>query len=122
MSKFKELFETVLKETDWDDSTERYWDRSPVNIEPETLYSKPINPVKKEDLCYLKAIFVNTTTSNVNVYYISNTNGKSPYVKEIEKATKFKVKDGEKFIEQHPKKLVKNKTSEFELHFELEKI
>ena len=122
MSKFKELFKTVLKETDWDDPSERYWDRSPVNVEPETLYSKPINPVKKEDLCYLKGIFVNTITHNVNVYYISTTNGKSPYVKEKENATKFKVEDAEKFIEQHPKRLVKNKNSEFELHFEIEKI
>lgn len=114
MSKFRNLIETTLKETDWDDPTERYWDRSPVKVEP-------INPVKKNDLAYLKGIFINTTTHNSNVFYISTTNGKSPYVREIEKATKFKVEDAEKFIEQHPKQLVKNKNAEFELHFEMEK-
>lgn len=121
MSNFRNLIETLLTEIDYDDPTERYWDRSPVDVEPETLYSKPINPVKKEDLAYLKGIFVNTSTNNVNVYYISTTNGKSPYVKEKENATKFKVEDAEKFIEQHPKQLVKNKNAEFELHFEIEK-
>lgn len=114
MSKFRNLIETTLKETDWDDPTERYWDRSPIKVEP-------INPVKKNDFAYLKGIFINTTTHNSNVFYISTTNGKSPYVREIEKATKFKVEDAEKFIEQHPKQLVKNKNAEFELHFEIEK-
>lgn len=121
MSNFRNLIETLLTEIDYDDPTERYWDRSPVEVEPETLYSKPIKPVQKDSLVCIKGVFVNTITSNVNVYYISLENKKSPYVKEKENATKFKVEDAEKFIEQHPKQLVKNKNAEFELHFEIEK-
>lgn len=122
MSNFRNLIETLLTEIDYDDPTERYWDRSPVEVEPETLYSKPIKPVQKDNLVCIKGVFVNTITSNINVYYISLENKKSPYVKEKENATKFKVEDAEKFIEQHPKQLVKNKNAEFELHFEIEKI
>ena len=121
MSNFRNLIETLLTEIDYDDPTERYWDRSPVEVEPETLYSKPIKPVQKDNLVCIKGVFVNIITSNINVYYISLENKKSPYVKEKENATKFKVEDAEKFIEQHPKQLVKNKNAEFELHFEIEK-
>lgn len=122
MSNFRNLIETLLTEIDYDDPTERYWDRSPVEVEPETLYSKPIKPVQKDNLVCIKGVFVNIITSNVNVYYISLENKKSPYVKEKENATKFKAEDAEKFIEQHPKQLVKNKNAEFELHFEIEKL
>ena len=50
------VFSTLLSETDWSDPTERYFDHSPVNIEPEKIYSKPIEPLKKEEFVFIKCI------------------------------------------------------------------
>ena len=72
---------------------------------------------------YIKAVFTNKTTNNISVFYISNNQPKSPYVKEKNQATQFSVTEGENFINKYPKQIVKDKNNnEFERHFELEKI
>jgi hypothetical protein len=125
-SKFKELVETILKEYDRDDPHDNPWAFAKQfkqdQYEKNKLYSKLINPVKSNDLVYIKAIFINQNTFNSNIFYISNTQPK-PYVREKENATKFSVADGENFIKKYPKQLVQDKKGNtFERHFELEKI
>ena len=127
MSNFKKLIENILVEYDRDDLSDNFWQAAKnykqTQFEKEKLYSKTINPVNAKDLVYIKAVFTNKTTNNISVFYISNNQPKSPYVKEKSQATQFSVTEGENFINKHPKQIVKDKNNnEFERHFELEKI
>lgn len=121
---FRNLVETVLKEYDRDDPHDNPWEAAKKykqdQFEKERLYSKNINPVKPEEFVYIKAIFVNQNNFKTGVFYIANQ--QKPYVREKERATKYSVIDGEKFIEKHPKEIVQDKNgNSFERHFELEK-
>lgn len=123
---FKNLVETVLKEYDRDDPHDNPWGFAKKykqdQFEKNRLYSKQINPVKSNELVYIKAIFVNMNNFKTSIYYISNTEPK-PYVREKEKATKYSVADGENFIKKYPKQIITDKNgNSFERHFELEKI
>ena len=126
MSSFKKLIENILVEYDRDDLSDNFWqaakDYKQTQFEKEKLYSKAINPVKSNELVYIKAIFVNMSNFKTSIYYISNIEPK-PYVREKEKATKYSVTDGENFIKKYPKQIISDKNgNSFERHFELEKI
>ena len=129
MSKFKQLVLLTLKEeTDWDDPTERYWDRSPVNVEPisntnSNIKEKPINPVSNSDRFYIKAIVTNLADNKNHVFYLkANKPGQSPYMPNKENASKFKLQYVEDFIKQHDKKIITKGDKQFQLHFESEKV
>lgn len=93
MSNFKKLIENILVEYDRDDPSDNFWqavkDYKQTQFEKEKLYTKTINPVNAKDLVYIKAVFTNKTTNNISVFYISNNQPKSPYVKEKSQATQF---------------------------------
>lgn len=121
------VFSTLLSETDWSDPTERYFDRSPVNIEPEKIYSKPIEPLKKEELVFIKCITKQLFGSQLtNEMYLTNDK-KFPYTWNKEKAYKYPLSKAEKFVDDHPKEtkqmpLMKDDKYKYETHFEIEQI
>ena len=117
----------LLMETDWNDPTERYWDRSPVEIENEKIYSKPIQPVGKEELVFIKAITKPLWGSQKpNEMYLTNKE-KFPYTYDQEKAWKFPLSKAEQFVDSHPKTvkqdpILKGDQFKYEVHFEIEQI
>ena len=124
------IVSTLLLETDWDDPTERYWDRSPVEvpkIEKEKIYSKPIQPLSKEELVFIKAITKPLWGSQKpNEMYLTNKE-KFPYTYDQEKAWKFPLSKAEQFVDSHPKivkqdPILKGNQFKYELHFEIEQI
>lgn len=134
MSKFKNfVFNVMLQETDWDDPTERYWDRSPHNDEPkekpqeiikkDTLYTKPIKPLELEDKVYIKAILTNPLTyDKVNIMYLTGKK-EQPYTYDKVKAERYPVQVGEEFVKNHNKTVITTPEGQrLERHFELEKV
>ena len=128
--KFRDLVISSLKETDWDDPTERYWDRSPVEVpklEKEKIYSKPIQPLAKEELVFIKIISKQLFgLQQTNEMYLTNDE-KFPYTWDQEKAKKFPLSKAEKFVDSHPKTIRQDpvlKGDEFkhEVHYEIEQI
>lgn len=131
MSKFKNfVFGIMLQETDWDDPTERYWDRSPVSIDnpdsivkKDTLYSKPINPVQKEDQVFIKCI-TQAVNSNLDpqVMYLTGDKNK-PYTFFERNAKRFSLSVANSFIEKHPRSTFTTKydNREYERHYEIQK-
>ena len=121
------VFSTLLTETDWSDPTERYFDRSPVSVEPEKIYSKPIEPLKKEELVWIKCITKQLFGSQLtNEMYLTNDK-KFPYTWNKEKAYKYPLSKAEKFVDDHPKEikqmpLMKGDQYKYETHFEIEQI
>ena len=125
MSNFRNLIETVLTEIDYDDPTERYWDRSPVNVDPDLqkniLYSKPINPVKKDEPVYIKIITTEKYgNSNTKVVYLKS-NKTDPFTNDKSQASRFKLADAEIFVNKHPKKDIMISGVPYERHLEIEK-
>ena len=128
---FKDLLvSTLLTETDWDDPTERYWDRSPVEvpkIEKEKIYSKPIQPLDKEELVFIKCVTKQLFGSQAtNEMYLTNRKP-FPYTYDQEKAWKFPLSKAEKFVDSHPKEvkqmpMLKGDQYKYEVHFEIEQI
>lgn len=122
---FRNLVETVLKEYDRDDPHDNPWgfakEFKQNQFEKEKLYSKPIQPVKPEDLVYIKSIstqqfgFYNTAEM-----YLTN-NKEKPYTYDKEKAYKFPLSKAEEFIEKHPKEIITSYGMKYQRHFELEK-
>ena len=127
--KFGNLVTSVLlRETiDYDDPTERYWDRSPVTIEPEKIYSKPIDPVQKEELVWIKCITKQLFGSQLtNEMYLTNKE-KFPYTYDQEKAWKYPLSKAEKFVDSHPKEvkqmpMMQGDQYKYEIHYEIEQI
>ena len=130
--KFRDLVLSSLKETtDWDDPTERYWDRSrPVEvpkIEKEKIYSKPIQPLAKEELVFIKRINKQLFgLQQTNEMYLTNKKD-FPYTDNKEKAWKFPLSKAEKFVDDHPKiiqqdPVLKSDQFKYEVHFEIEQI
>ena len=122
--KFKDWF---LKEAiDYDDPTERYWDRKPIEkpkIEKEKIYSKPIMPLTKEDLVYIKCISVLKNDPYLSCEMYLTNDDKRKYTYDKNKASRFPLSVAEKFIEKHPKFVrddgIGNK---YDTHFELEQV
>lgn len=123
---FKQLVETVLKEYDRDDPHDNPWgfakEFKQNQFEKEKLYSKPIQPVKPEDLVYIKVVNVQQFGSfRANEMYLTNKK-EFPYTYYREKAYKFPVSKAEAFVEKHPKEIIDNMGEKYERHFEIEKI
>lgn len=131
MSKFKTLiFSTILNEAiDYDDPTERYWDRSSSssdNIKPQikknTLYTKPINPVQDQDNVYIKCVTTNVNSPSLQAVMYLTGNKDKKYTYDKETAKKFPADKAEEFINKHDKTQFNSFGTTFERHFELEKI
>ena len=125
MSKFKNfIFSVMLDEgIDYDDSTERYWDRSPVEIKKDTLYSKLINPVQKEDQVFIKCI-TQAVNSNIDpqIMYLTGDKNK-PYTFFERNAKRFSLSTANAFIKKHPRSTFKPSydNREYERHYEIQK-
>lgn len=129
MSKFRNLILSLKEETDWDDPTERYWDRSPVKVEPlstsdnSQIKEKPINPVSNSDKFCIKAIVTTLDDNKNHIFYLkSNKPGQSPYIQDKSDATLFTLQQVEDFINKHDKKIITKNNHKFQLHFESERI
>ena len=125
MSKFKELIETILKEYDRDDPSDNPWlaarQYKQDQLEREKLYSKPIQPVKPEELVYIKSINTEQFGSyRTNEMYLTNKKD-FPYCYTKEKAFKFPASKAEQFVVNHPKQIVNKMGNFYEVHFEIEK-
>lgn len=125
MSKFKELFETVLAEYDRDDPSDNFWqaakDYKNDQMKKNTIYSKPIKPLTLEDKVYIKAINTEQFGSyRTNEMYLTNRKD-FPYCYSKEKAFKFPLSQAEEFVNNHPKQTVDKTGNPYEVHFELEK-
>ena len=123
---FKQLVKTVLKEYDRDDPTDNPWLAAKQfkqnQFKKEKLYSKPIQPVKPEDLVYIKVVNVQQFGSfKANEMYLTNKK-EFPYTYYQEKAYKFPLSKAEAFVEKHPKEIIDNMGEKYERHFEIEKI
>lgn len=126
MSKFKNLIlDVMLQETDWDDPTERYWDRSPVStdttIKKDTLYTKPINPLKNQDEVYIKCVTFNVSSPSMNAVMYLTGNEDFKYTFDVRKAKKFPLEAAQVFIDKHQKEQFEDMGKTYERHFELEK-
>lgn len=136
MSKFSSLFYfTLLEGYDRDDPTDNFWQAArdykaqqfQDRIEKEKIYSKPIEPLKKEDLVFIKAITKPLYgAQRANEMYLTNQE-KFPYTYNPEKAWKFPMSKAQKFVDDHPKVIkddpvLKGDQYKYELHFEIEQI
>lgn len=127
MSKFNDLvFSIILKEYDRDDPSDNFWqaakDYKRNEIKKNTLYSKPIVPLKNEDKVYIKAILIDKNSSNIiSILYLTNNNT-FPYTYDKKKANKFAISVAENFIKNHKKQEINNYGKIYERHFELEKV